>query len=167
MEIKSVKISLLRKKRKNVSNDYSNINKSDEEQGLCSVTTYPRRWWHIEVPAHQERTFTIKDMEENTWFSLEQKDYYFYIFGGDIGTEPYSHDDGYLEFMRYLFNNYTLEFTYDVNTFHRRTAWDGRGWYADFKFVKKYENKGTILKPMTEKETAYYWDKYISNQNGR
>ena len=32
MEIKSIRISLLRKTRKNVSNDYSNINKSDEEK---------------------------------------------------------------------------------------------------------------------------------------
>ena len=72
--------------------------------------------------------------------------------------------------MRYLFNEYVFEFTYDEKDFHKNDAVRSGYFTYNSKYVKKSgkENKGTILKPMTDKETAYYWGKYVNgNKNGK
>lgn len=147
------------------------LNKTGIEQDMCLLTSYPRSRFHVEIPAYQEKTCVIEDTEKTTYLSINQIIYYFY-FGGDIGSEFYSeyYYNPSLALMRYLFNEYVFEFTYDEKDFHKNDAVRSGYFTYNFKYVKKSgkENKGTILKPMTDKETTYYWGKYVNgNKNGK
>ncbi len=116
-------------------------NTTDETFHLKIHTNSPWRWYKVDIKPHEEKYFTLPDMEENTFISFQDDKYKLFTY---VGFESCACDEGY-EYSKYLFSNYSLDFTFNPNNIKRKKS-SGDTYYYDWKLVPRYENEDNIIK---------------------
>lgn len=116
-------------------------NTTDETFHLKIHTNSPWRWYKVDIKPHEEKYFTLPDMEENTFLSLQDDKYKLFTY---VGFESCACDEGY-EYSKYLFSNYSLDFTFNPNNIKRKKS-SGDTYYYDWKLVPRYEKEDNIIK---------------------
>lgn len=116
-------------------------NTTDEIFHLKIHTNSPWRWYAVDINPHEEKYFTLPDMEENTFISFQDDKYKLFTY---VGFESCACDEGY-EYSKYLFSNYSLDFTFNPNNIKRKKS-SGDTYYYDWKLVPRYEKEDNIIK---------------------
>ncbi len=133
--------SFLRNKEiKNKTFTVKFTNTTDETFHLKIHTNSPWRWYAVDIKPHEEKYFTLPDMDENTFLSFEDDKYKLFTY---VGFEGCACDEGY-EYSKYLFSNYSLDFTFSPDKIMKGTGTTAH--YYDWKLVPRYEKEDNIIK---------------------
>lgn len=128
------------KERNNNTFTVKFTNTTDETFHLKIHTNSPWRWYKVDIKPHEEKYFTLPDMEENTFLSFQDDKYKLFTY---VGFEGCACDEGY-EYSRYLFSNYSLDFSFNPDNIIQKPGHSAH--YHDWKLVPRYENEDNIIK---------------------
>lgn len=116
-------------------------NTTDETFHLKIHTNSPWRWYKVDIKPHEEKYFTLPDMEENTFLSFEDdNNYHLFTY---VGFEGCACNEGY-EYSKYLFSNYSLDFSFNPNNIIQKPGHTAH--YYDWKLVPRYEKEDNVIK---------------------
>ena len=121
------------------------INTSNKALKLAIHIKPSREWFALEIPPHEERWFTIKNISDVTFLSVNGQKYSMPFY---IGYEY--HNYTYEKFIKYLFSHYSLEYTYDESAF--KVDRYGDHYASSYKFIKRNNNEENILSPISDTE---------------
>lgn len=155
------------KEKSKQHNSYNGIIKNDTDTilrlGLMYKTNTWAHWYYIEIPAHEEKDFTVSDLvnipdEEKldfTYMCIKHPKYWYLL---TLGTNDI--DTTYATYMKYLFDNYSLVFSFDENELFQTNS-GGSYHTRNWKFVKRIESDVNTLKEVDYDSTiAVIFGKY-------
>ena len=121
------------------------INTSNKVLKLAIHIKPSREWFALEIPPHEEKWFTIQNISDVTFLSMNGQKYSMPFY---IGYEYRNYT--YEKFIKYLFSHYSLEYTYDESTF--KVDRYGDHYTSSYKFIKRNNNEENILTPISDAE---------------
>lgn len=131
------------------------INNSDDTMHirLTSRRDYePIRCFHIEIPAHEEKYFTIPDVKklDNTRIVIEAAVSDIIFWAGVLGVQSREERSNYSKYCQYVFSNYSFELTYnDYEQTHNSEDFlpgNSEKYSKNWRLVHHYEMEGSVCK---------------------